>query len=265
MPYTLSIIIPCYNEMQTIAEVVRRVQAVDVGEVAKEIIIVDDGSRDGTRELLARLSGVRVILHARNLGKGGAIATGVRAATGEIVIIQDADTEYDPNDFPAMIAPILAGETEFVMGSRFLREKPKFLWGGSSPFFTHYIGNQVVIRLTNALYHCRATDYEGCYKAVTRRLLLALDVRATGFEYDNEMICKALRAGHRLVEVPIRYEPRSYTEGKKITWRHGMQMVWTICLWRVRPLRLSADARAHVPLGAVDEAEWASRGVGVAG
>ncbi|MBI4342992.1 MAG: glycosyltransferase [Candidatus Omnitrophica bacterium] len=242
MRHTLSVIIPCYNEARTIRDVIRRVQAVDLGEVDTEIVVVDDGSRDGTRDILRQLSTVTVIFHERNQGKGGAIRTGIAAAAGDLVIIQDADTEYDPGDFQALIRPILDGRTEFVMGSRFLREKRRYLWGGNSPFFTHYVGNQVVIWLTNFLYGNRATDYEGCYKVLTRRLAVALDVRAKGFEFDNELICKALRLGHPIVEVPIRYTPRSYRDGKKITWRHGLQMVWTILLWRVRPLRLPPAA-----------------------
>lgn len=236
MPKKLTIIIPAYNEEQTIEAILGRVQLVDIGDLEREIIVVDDGSTDSTREILKRHAGIQVVLHARNMGKGGALRTGIRAATGDIVIFQDADLEYDPNDYRALIDPILAGETEFVMGSRFLLKSPKFIFGGKSPFFTHYIGNKVVIWLTNLLYWNRATDYEGCYKAVTRRLLLALSIQSNGFEFDNEMICKALRLGHPIVEVPIRYAPRSYGEGKKITWRHGLKMVWTIIRWRFRPL-----------------------------
>lgn len=229
-------IIPAYNEEKTISEVVRRVMAADIGDLDREVIVVDDGSCDSTREILRQTTGVTAIFHDRNLGKGGAIKTGLQAATGDIVIIQDADLEYDPNDFKSLISPILAGQAEFVMGSRFLLYQPKFFWGGKSPFFTHYVGNKLVIWLTNILYRNRATDYEGCYKAVTRRLLSSLAIEANGFEFDNELICKALRLKHRIVEVPIRYTPRSYQEGKKITWRHGTRVLWTIIKWRLLSL-----------------------------
>jgi glycosyltransferase involved in cell wall biosynthesis len=232
----LTVVIPAYNEERTIAEVLRRVKDVEIGGLEREIIVVDDGSRDRTREILRDTSGIRAIFHEKNRGKGGALQTGIEAATGDVVIFQDADLEYDPSDYKTLLDPIVAGRCEFVMGSRFLREKPKFILGGNSPFFTHYIGNKVVVLLTNLLYLNRATDYEGCYKAVTRRLLVSLRIGCDGFEFDNELICKALRLGHRIIEVPISYHPRSYDDGKKITWRHGMRMLWTIVKWRFTPL-----------------------------
>jgi glycosyltransferase involved in cell wall biosynthesis len=231
----LSIIIPAYNEESSIEEIVRRVREVDIGGLDREIIIVDDGSKDQTRDILRAMQGIRAIFHEKNLGKGGALRTGVENATGDIVIFQDADLEYDPADYMPMIAPILDGRTEFVMGSRFLKEKPRFFFGRKSPFFTHYIGNQMIIRYTNLLYGFRATDYEGCYKAISRRLLLSLDVRSAGFDYDNELICKALRRKHPILEVPISYHPRTYEQGKKINWKHGVKILWTITKWRVRP------------------------------
>ena len=231
----LSVIIPTYNEESSIVEVVHRVTNADIGDLEREIIVVDDGSRDSTRRILQQMPRIHVIFHERNLGKGGAIKTGLAAATGDIVIIQDADLEYDPGDFKVLIAPILEGRTEFVMGSRFLREKSKFKWRRDYPFFSHYVGNKAIVWLTNMLYGNNATDYEGCYKAVTRRLFCSLPIKANGFEFDNELICKVLRLGHRLIEVPIHYTPRSYLEGKKITWMHGMLMLWTIIKWRVLP------------------------------
>ena len=232
----LTVIIPAYNEEQTIATVIRHVKEADIGDLEREIIVVDDASLDATREVLNETAGLTVILHEHNRGKGSAIKTGLEAATGDVIIIQDADLEYNPNDFKALLAPIVEGKTEFVMGSRFLLEKPKFIFGGCSPFFTHFLGNKVIILLTNTLYGNSATDYEGGYKVITRRLINSLGINANGFEFDNELICKALRLRHQIIEVPIRYTPRSYKDGKQIIWRHGMRMLWTILKWRVLPL-----------------------------
>jgi dolichol-phosphate mannosyltransferase len=232
----LSVIIPAYNEEQTIEAVVRRVQAVNLGPLGKEIIVVDDGSTDSTMGVLKGLPGIHCIRHARNQGKGAAVTTGTQAATGEIVIIQDADLEYDPEDYPAVIQPILDGRCDAVLGSRFLMERPVFFGKRPSPYFSHYIGNLAIVFLTNLLYGQRFTDYEGCYKAFTRALLVSTPVSAKGFEFDNELICKIMRKGARIGEVPIHYKPRTYQHGKKITWRHGLIMLWTILKWRILPV-----------------------------
>jgi glycosyltransferase involved in cell wall biosynthesis len=232
----LSIVIPAYNEEATIEAIVRRVQAVDLGPVEKEIIVVNDGSTDNTAGVLKGLPAIRHISHERNAGKGAALTTGFQSATGDIVIIQDADLEYDPDDYPSVIRPIVEGRSDVVMGSRFILYKPKFLGKRRSPYISHYIGNMLVTSITNLLYGQRFTDYEGCYKAFRRTVTAATPVRAKGFEFDNELICKLMRKGTRIVEVPIRYTPRSYESGKKITWRHGVIMIWTIAKWRVLPI-----------------------------
>lgn len=232
----LSIVIPAYNEEATIEAIVRRVQAVDLGPVEKEIIVVNDGSKDGTEEVLKGLSAIRHVSHERNAGKGAALTTGFQSATGDIVLIQDADLEYDPDDYPAVIRPIVEGRSDVVMGSRFILYKPKFFGTRRSPYLSHYIGNMLITSVTNLLYGQRFTDYEGCYKAFRRTVVTATPVKARGFEFDNELICKLMRKGTRIVEVPIRYTPRTYESGKKITWRHGAVMFWTIVKWRFLPI-----------------------------
>ena len=233
----LSVIIPAYNERSTIEAVVRRVQGVNLGPIEKEIIVVDDGSRDGTIEVLKVLSGIRHILHERNAGKGAALTTGFQAATGDIVLIQDADLEYHPEDYRTVIQPIVDGACDAVMGSRFLLYKPKFFGKRRSPYLTHYIGNKLIVDVTNLLYGQHFTDYEGCYKAFTRTILASTPVEAKGFEFDNELVCKLMRKGARIVEVPIHYTPRTYAHGKKINWKHGVIILWTIVKWRFLPMR----------------------------
>lgn len=233
---TLSIIIPVFNEAFTIGALLDRVKAAPTEALAKEIIVVDDGSTDGTRQLLNGLDGIRLILHAQNRGKGAAVRSGFEAATGDIVLIQDADMEYDPQDYPFLVRPILAGQADAVLGSRFLLQKPRFFMINGDPFFSHYIGNKLIIWLTNLLYNFSATDYEGCYKAFSKSVIDETPVVTNGFDFDNELVCKLLRQRKRIVEVPIHYHPRPYREGKKIRWRDGVVMLWTILKWRFLPL-----------------------------
>lgn len=256
-PLSLTIVIPAYNEENTLQEIVDRVKGVSVevtvenntnisgNTIEKEIIVVDDGSQDDTLAVAGSLDGVNTIALPENRGKGAAVKAGIAAATGDIVLIQDADLEYDPNDYSRVIAPIVQGKYQAVMGSRFAYERPQYFFGPhKSPFFSHYIGNLTIIHLTNLLYKNAATDYEGCYKAFRRELIQALPVEANGFEYDNEVICKLLRCGIPIGEVPIKYSPRSYEEGKKINWKHGLVMVWTILKWRFKPLHLTLPSPA---------------------
>jgi glycosyltransferase involved in cell wall biosynthesis len=231
----LSIVIPVFNERPTILTVIESVQASlqRQGLSNHEIIAVNDGSTDGTAEVLETVPGIRFIDLMRNCGKGGAVKAGFEAATGDIFLIQDADLEYNPDDYSAVIAPIAAGRADVVMGSRFLKERPRFFIGKKkSPYFAHYVGNNLIVILTNVLYRYRATDYEGCYKAFRREVIRAIPIRSNGFEYDNELICKVLKRKLRVVEVPIHYKPRTYGQGKKINWRHGMRMLWTIVKYR---------------------------------
>jgi len=238
----LSIIIPVFNEEDTVQELIRRVERVSLSNLEKEIVVVDDRSSDRTAEILRQTPGVRAFFHERNRGKGAALKTGISRSTGDLILLQDADLEYNPDDYPALLRPLLEGRAELVMGSRFLLEKPRYFTKEGSPFFSHYLGNRAVIVLTNFLYGQRMTDYEGCYKVFTRKLIESTPIEADGFSFDNELVCKSLRRGYQLVEVPIHYHPRLYSEGKKITWRDGIKMLWTILKWRFLPFSRSDDS-----------------------
>ncbi len=234
----ISIVIAAYNEAKTIEEVIRRVDAVPLPGLEKEIIVVNDGSRDKTASILQRIPNIRTFSHEKNQGKGEALKTGICHATGDIIILQDADLEYNPEDYPALIHPILEGKSQLVLGSRFRLQGPRFFTKKGDPFVSHYIGNKMIIGLTNFLYGQNVTDYEGCYKAFTRNLAQRVNVQASGFEFDNELVCKSFRLGYKVVEVPIQYRPRLYSEGKKIKWQDGIRMLWTVLKWRFLPCAL---------------------------
>lgn len=217
----LSIIIPVFNELATIMPLLSRVQAVPL---EKEIIVVDDGSRDGTREaLLARGDvQVRVFLHPVNRGKGAAIRTGLGQVTGDVVAIQDADLEYDPADLPRLVAPIATGEADVVYGSRFLGR------GRHATAFWHYAGNRILTALSNLFTGLRLTDMETCYKVFRLDVLRRIDLVSDGFEIEPELTAKVARLGVRVRELPIAYASRSYGEGKKIGWRDGVRTLRAI-------------------------------------
>lgn len=231
----LSVIIPVFNEEKTIQELIRRVKSVPLPELEKELIVVDDGSRDETPQILKQIEGILMLRHDKNRGKGAAVKTGIRAATGELILLQDGDLEYNPEDYDLLLKPLLAREAQLVMGSRFLFEKPKFFTKNGDPFFSHYVGNLLIRNLSNRLYGQKIKDYEACYKVFPRSLIDSVPIEADGFEFDNELISKSLRRGYRIAEVPVRYHSRLYQEGKKITWRHGMVILWTILKWRFLP------------------------------
>ena len=219
-------IIPCFNERGTIQAILERVRHVDV---PKEVIVVDDGSSDGTREILDHLSerfpDVIILHHQRNRGKGAAVRTGLRCATGEIVIIQDADLEYDPDDYLAVIGPILEGRAEVVYGSRNLRRN-------RYSYLTFYWGGRLVTLVANLLYGARLTDEPTCYKAFRRAVIQDLDLESTGFELCPEVTAKVLRRGYAIHEVPISYNARSREAGKKIKARDGILAIWTLIKYR---------------------------------
>jgi len=231
----VSIVIPVYNERATVEDIVGQVQAVDVG-MERELLIVDDGSTDGTRELLARRfapdSGVRVLFHERNRGKGAAVRTGIGHATGDVVVIQDADLEYDPQDYRELLRPIVEGEAQVVYGSRFLGRRYRLLGRDRVAFPVLYLGNRFLSIVTNLLYRSSLTDMETCYKAIARPVLQELDLRATRFDFEPEVTAKILKRGYCIVEVPIRYQPRTQQEGKKISWRDGVRALWTLLKYR---------------------------------
>lgn len=213
-PQEVSVIIPVYNEVNTILEVVRRVQG---QPNVTEIIIVDDCSIDGTRELLKQTPstpGMKLLFHDRNMGKGAGIRTGVQAASKDIIIIQDADLEYNPSDFPTVLRPILDGVADVVYGSRFLGIHRSFM-------LHHYLGNRFLSLVTNVLYNNMLTDMETGYKAFRAPILKGIKIRSNRFDFEPEITAKVLKRGYRIYEVPIYYAGRDYAEGKKITWRDG--------------------------------------------
>jgi glycosyltransferase involved in cell wall biosynthesis len=212
---TLSVIMPVYNERTTVAEIIRRVRAVDV-PLTVELIVVDDGSSDGTDKVLSALedSTVRVLRHEVNQGKGAAIRTGLAKAQGDLVLIQDADLEYDPDDWPRLIDPVLKGKGQVVYGSRFTGERKNML-------LLHWVGNRFLSLLTNILYQSTLSDMETCYKLFDRRVLEGITIRSNRFDFEPEITAKVLRRGYRIYEVPISYAGREPSEGKKISWRDG--------------------------------------------
>ncbi len=222
----LSVIVPVYDERNTVVEIVRRMRAVEL-PVEREIVLVDDGSTDGTRDVLGQLvdSTVRVILHPQNQGKGAAIRTGLEQVSGDLVIIQDADLEYDPEDWPKLLAPVLRGKARVVYGSRFTGERRNML-------FLHWVGNRFLSLVTNVLYNTTLSDMETCYKLFDRDVITSIDLRASRFDFEPEITAKVLRQGIRIYEVPISYAGREFHEGKKITWRDGLGALWTLVKYR---------------------------------
>ena len=223
----LTVVIPVYNERATLREIVARVEAVDVG-FPKEVIVVDDFSTDGTREILQGLErpGLRVLLQERNRGKGAALRRGFAEAEGDIVLVQDADLEYDPAEYPQLIAPILKDRADVVYGSRFLGGPHRVL------FYWHALGNRFLTTLTNVVSNLNLTDMETCYKVFRRDVLQKLRLRSDRFGFEPEVTIKLAKLRARIYEVPISYAGRDYSEGKKIGWRDGLAAFYHIIRFR---------------------------------
>jgi glycosyltransferase involved in cell wall biosynthesis len=240
----LSIIIPVYNEIGTIAEIVRRVRAVKLAvpagfgpensavEFEREIVVVDDSSTDGTREYLRTLENdpdTVVVFHERNQGKGAAVRTGLRRASGDVMLIQDADLEYDPREYSALLQPIVEGRSRVVYGSRFRGGPTKAM------FFWHMVGNRFVTLVTNVLYDTILSDMETCYKVFTREVADEIDLKSPRWGFDPEITAQILKRGYRIYEVPISYTGREFSEGKKLSWRDGLVVLWTLIKCRFTP------------------------------
>lgn len=222
----LSVVMPVFNELGTIEEIVRRVLAVPL---RVELVVVDDGSTDGTRERLEVLQaelGFRLVRRPRNQGKGAAVRAGFALVTGDIVVVQDADLEYSPEEYPALIELICQGRADVVYGSRFLGRHRVFM-------FTHYLGNRLLTFMTNVLYNTILTDMETCFKAMRTGVMRSMTLRSNRFGIEPELTAKIFKRGYRVYEVPITYGGRGYAEGKKITWRDGLIAMWLLLKYRV--------------------------------
>jgi glycosyltransferase involved in cell wall biosynthesis len=230
---------PVYNEEQFLEEIIKRVQAVDLGDIERELVTIDDCSTDNSLQILTALEGkdslnpqakpferpIRVLRHEVNQGKGAALRTGFAAAQGDLILIQDADLEYDPEDYHKLINPLLKGKAEVVYGSRFTGERRNM-------FFHHWLGNKFLTLITNILFNTTLSDMETCYKLFTRRALDGITIRSDRFNFEPEITAKVLKKGIRIYEVPISYTGREFEEGKKITWRDGLVALW--CLFKFR-------------------------------
>jgi glycosyltransferase involved in cell wall biosynthesis len=230
--FLLSVVMPVYNEEETLREIVAAVRAVPI---PKEIVLVDDGSRDRSREILRELAAefpeVRAFEHPENRGKGAALRTGFELARGSVVVVQDADLEYDPNDYPVLLAPILRGEADVVYGSRYLvdpRDPER-----ERDHFYHYFGNRVLTFFSNLCTGLNLTDMETCYKCFRREVLQDIRIESRRFTVEPEFTAKVAALPVRIHEVPIRYQGRKYSEGKKITWRDGVAAIWAIFKYRL--------------------------------
>ncbi|HQR36697.1 MAG TPA: glycosyltransferase family 2 protein [Blastocatellia bacterium] len=229
-PPLLSILMPVYNEASTLHEIIAKVEAVNLGDVRKELIIVDDGSKDGTRELLkdmAESSKHKIYFHGQNMGKGAALRTALHYAEGDIILIQDADLEYDPAEYVELVKPILEGRADVVYGSRLTGGKVARAFN-----FWHLLGNKMLTFVTNILYNATLTDMETCYKVFRADVVKNIQIKSNKFDFEPEITAKILKRKYKLYEMPISYYGRDFDEGKKITWKDGFGAIWALVKYR---------------------------------
>jgi len=229
----LSVIMPAYNEKETILEILKKVKKVPI---KKEIIVIDDFSKDGTREILKKIKDkdIRILYHEKNYGKGRAVRTGIREAKGDIIIIQDADLEYDPNDYLKLVKPIQKGKADVVYGTRFPKKRghPSVTKPYYPLFNPFYIANKILTMTTNILYNSNITDEPTCYKVFKSDILKSINLKCERFEFCPEVTAKVRKKGIKILELPISYYPRTIKQGKKINWRDGIEALWTLIKYR---------------------------------
>lgn len=235
----LSIIIPVYNEEATVKEILARVKKTKLPTgVKKEIVVVDDGSDDNSKfevqnaKLQFGIKNLKLFEHKKNKGKGAAIRTGIKKATGDVILIQDADLEYNPSSYTSLLAPILKGGAKVVYGTRLKNYPVTFFGKKQTPFISHYLGNRLLSLVTSILYQSKVSDMETCYKVFKNEVLAGVRINADKFDFEPEITAKILKRGYKIHEVPIKVEPRGYEDGKKITWRDGFSALWALVKYR---------------------------------